>query len=227
MAVMRRTLAGLLLLAGCHSDESIAPLSDFSVVAYVDDGARITLEHEEDDGLDSRHCLILEDGVTAAIAGVPFTLTTAGGWVENEYGGKDCEFPRLVAADLPEVADATLTIGPLECAVGDALVPFAIELDPPGPWTFAPGQSFTVRAQKPADTFVLTAQVRESGASFPTELGQVSAGDTLRVTIPAHFAGDYELVVLARHDTSLAATFVCQGFLLTSHRARQTITVAP
>ncbi len=219
---MRLTLACLPLVTGCvlsNSDERVAPISEFNLLTTISDTARITFEHYGED-LDSLDCLILPDDVTASLAGMPLEIVTRGGQV-----GSGCEFPSMILNELPEADAAVLTVGPYRCPLGDTLVRFGVELVPPGPWTLAAGGTYTVRAIKPADTMKLSAHVVVGPSMFPTQLGSAPSGDTLQITIPAHFRGDYELRVLARHDDSISATRTCGGFLFTSHQARQPVVV--
>jgi hypothetical protein len=208
---MRGVACCLLLATGCLVDEPIAPISDFTLLTYVGDGATIELQH---DGVRKSECLVLEENATASIAGVPLGIETRGGWVDSSDIDGYCQ--------LPETLESTLLVGPHECPLGDTLVPFTVELVRSGPWVFPPGETFTVRADKPADTARLSAHIRQSPTGIPVQIGVATSGDTLEVTIPTYFdPADYELVVLAHHATQAD----CAGRLFTSHLARQPLTV--
>ncbi len=225
-----KVLIGILpLVTGClFSDEArVAPISEFRPLASVGDEAKITFEHSGD-SLDSNTCIVLEDGATATLAGLPFELVVKGG--TGEAGS--CVFPQMKLVDLPELADATIELRDshttINCALGDSLLPFPIETIPAGPWRFTPGQAVTVVTTQPADTTDLHAAL-VSADYTRAELVATQAGNEITFTLPFGVSGEFELQINARHTIKSASDYAykCGGVLFTGHHAHRTITIAP
>lgn len=221
---MHRRLVILPLLTGClASDERVAPLAAFDLVTTVRDTAKITFEHQGE-GLDSLDCLILGRDVEATLAGVPLTVVTRGGAVDDQ-----CEFPVMTLTELPVQADATLTVSDatttLDCPLGDALAPFAFEPVPAGPWQLVAGTRATIHATLPTDAMDLSA-VLVTASGLRIDLPGTQTGSDLAVDIPAHAVGDFELRVLARHLYRGPVDYVgCGGVLFASHHAQTAVSI--
>jgi hypothetical protein len=187
-------------LGGCLGPEyadKVTPLAEIPGLELVleshSDTALIllTFDAEQLEG-----CPIGAPSLHATFNGAPLSLAERGGSDVLDRVGLSCFEPAFLGqmpAQSPGrfvVADDSLTISG---EVGDALLPRAMALVPDGPWTFARGQTVTVRWTPASDLAAAVPKVKLGGQILATT--PASGPDLITFTLPDAVLGAAQLFI--------------------------------
>lgn len=193
-------------LGGCFPPsyvDKITPLAeipDLELVLRRGTGStteiELTFDPEQLEG-----CVIASPSLSGSISGAPLRIGVRGRSdraLDGYWLG--CDEP-LLGTSIPVqppgyfvVADDSLTI---TGEVGDALLPRAMTPVPDGPWTFAPGQTVSVRWTPASDLAAAPPLVRvvTDGGSHTWGTPPTVDGDLITFTVPSDARGAGQLFI--------------------------------